>query len=118
MLWHLHLQAPRHWHHFWQRMLLAWLTSGMLQPEDEYRHSQGSNLSQNSTSREYHYPFVDHCEKDMDTLGFAPRAFRMRSGCDTTTPCALGGGILHAGQLRWLCTDGVARQMCHTPGQD
>ena len=27
------------------------------------------------------------CEK-MDTLGFEPRAFRMRSGCDTTTPCA------------------------------
>ena len=24
----------------------------------------------------------------MDTLGFEPRAFRMRSGCDTTTPCA------------------------------
>ena len=26
--------------------------------------------------------------KKMDTLGFEPRAFRMRSGCDTTTPCA------------------------------
>ena len=26
---------------------------------------------------------------EMDTLGFEPRAFRMRSGCDTTTPCAL-----------------------------
>ena len=25
----------------------------------------------------------------MDTLGFQPRAFRMRSGCDATTPCAL-----------------------------
>ena len=25
----------------------------------------------------------------MDTLGFEPRACRMRSGCDTTTPCAL-----------------------------
>ena len=24
-----------------------------------------------------------------DTLGFEPRAFRMRSGCDATTPCAL-----------------------------
>ena len=24
----------------------------------------------------------------MDTLGFKPNAFRMRSGCDTTTPCA------------------------------
>jgi hypothetical protein len=31
---------------------------------------------------------VAHGEK-MDTLGFEPRAFRMRSGCDTTTPCAL-----------------------------
>ena len=26
--------------------------------------------------------------QNMDTLGFEPRAFRMRSGCDTTTPCA------------------------------
>jgi hypothetical protein len=25
----------------------------------------------------------------VDTLGIEPRAFRMRSGCDTTTPCAL-----------------------------
>ena len=24
----------------------------------------------------------------LDTLGFEPRAFRMQSGCDTTTPCA------------------------------
>ena len=28
-------------------------------------------------------------KKAVDTLGFEPRAFRMRSGCDTTTPCAL-----------------------------
>jgi hypothetical protein len=27
----------------------------------------------------------------VDALGFEPRAFRMRSGCDTTTPCARGG---------------------------
>ena len=27
--------------------------------------------------------------KAMDALGFEPRAFRMRSGCDATTPCAL-----------------------------
>ena len=26
--------------------------------------------------------------QNMDTLGFETRAFRMRSGCDTTTPCA------------------------------
>ena len=25
---------------------------------------------------------------DMDTLGIESRAFRMRGGCDTTTPCA------------------------------
>ena len=33
---------------------------------------------------------VKHTGKDgqdqMDPLGFEPRAFRMRSGCDTTTP--------------------------------
>ena len=34
----------------------------------------------------HHYvPCMHIC---MDTLGFEPRAFRMRSGCDTTTPCA------------------------------
>jgi hypothetical protein len=27
-------------------------------------------------------------DRKMDTLGIEPRAFRMRSGCDTTTPCA------------------------------
>ena len=27
--------------------------------------------------------------KALDTLGFEPRAFHMRSGCDATTPCAL-----------------------------
>ena len=27
----------------------------------------------------------------MDTLGIEPRASRMLSGCDTTTPCALDG---------------------------
>ena len=31
----------------------------------------------------------------MDTLGIEPRASRMLSGCDTTTPCALRG-IFHA----------------------
>ena len=32
--------------------------------------------------------FVAKHNRKMDTLGFEPRAFRMRSGCDTTTPCA------------------------------
>ena len=27
--------------------------------------------------------------QNVDALGINPRAFRMRSGCDTTTPCAL-----------------------------
>ena len=36
-----------------------------------------------------HVCIVDaHHVWEMDTLGFEPRAFRMRSGCDTTTPCA------------------------------
>ena len=30
----------------------------------------------------------------MDTLGFEPRALRMRSGCDTTTPCAQWRGTV------------------------
>ena len=32
---------------------------------------------------------IDRPHHKMDTLRFEPRAFRMRSGCDTTTPCAL-----------------------------
>ena len=32
--------------------------------------------------------FAARRPRKMDTLGFEPRAFRMRSGCDTTTPCA------------------------------
>ena len=31
----------------------------------------------------------DKTEPKLDTLGIEPRAFRMRSGCDTSTPCAL-----------------------------
>ena len=30
----------------------------------------------------------DKTKPKLDTLGIEPRAFRMRSGCDTTTPCA------------------------------
>ena len=29
-----------------------------------------------------------HWDLSPDTVGFEPRAFRMRSGCDATTPCA------------------------------
>ena len=32
---------------------------------------------------------------EMDTLGIEPRAFRMRSGCDTTTPCARDSRGVH-----------------------
>merc|ERR1711978_124749 len=38
----------------------------------------------------------------MDTLGFEPRAFCMRSGCDATTPCALEGKV--DGKLGSLAT--------------
>ena len=31
----------------------------------------------------------------MDTLGIEPRASRMLSGCDTTTPCAQMSGAFH-----------------------
>ena len=33
-------------------------------------------------------PGWGRCLPLLDTLGFEPRGFRMRSGCDTTTPCA------------------------------
>jgi hypothetical protein len=43
----------------------------------------------------------------VDTLGFEPRALRMRSGCDTLTPCArLQKGIGPAGPLAQHCSDG------------
>ena len=35
-----------------------------------------------------HHPAPPTPVKHMDTLGIEPRAFRMQSGCDTTTPCA------------------------------
>ena len=41
----------------------------------------------------------------MDTLGIEPRAFRMRSGCDTTTPCA------RHSQLACAVAHGASRQL-------
>ena len=41
----------------------------------------------------------------LDTLGFEPRAFRMRSGCDTTTPCALEW---HAKTCRYRTSPGAS----------
>ena len=38
----------------------------------------------------------------MDTLGFEPRAFRVRSGCDATTPCATCRWLGGAGTIN-LC---------------
>ena len=40
-----------------------------------------------SQSMRLEVPMATYCG-DMDTLGIEPRAFRMRSGCDTITPCA------------------------------
>ena len=40
-------------------------------------------------------PSCTRCCRSLDTLGFEPRAFRMRSGCDTTTPCAPQNMPLH-----------------------
>ena len=39
----------------------------------------------------WHVPVGPDCGRRpelLDTLGIEPRAFRMRSGCDTITPCA------------------------------
>ena len=35
-----------------------------------------------------HWNAPGHVKPEMDTLGIEPRASRMLSGCDTTTPCA------------------------------
>ena len=45
-------------------------------------------------SRRSHAAPLQHTSNRVDTLGIEPRAFRMRTGCDTTTPCA----------LEWRCT--------------
>jgi hypothetical protein len=46
----------------------------------------------------------------VDTLGFEPRAFRMRSKCDTITPCAhLLKGIGPGGPLAEHRSDGGRR---------
>ena len=37
----------------------------------------------------------------MDTLGIEPRASRMLSGCDTTTPRALEGGGAQIKDIEW-----------------
>ena len=42
---------------------------------------------------------IGHAE-NMDTLGIEPRASRMLSGCDTTTPRALDGGKHRRCRLR------------------
>jgi hypothetical protein len=46
--------------------------------------------------------------QNMDTLGFEPRAFRMRSGCDTTTPCA---------QWKSALMDRIFRTLCRTASE-
>ena len=52
----------------------------------------------------------------MDTLGFEPRAFRMRSGCDTTTPCALEKQRHATHLFIFLCCNGlIASIACVCP---
>ena len=43
----------------------------------------------------------------MDTLGIEPRASRMLSGCDTTTPCALGRSLTMSMGMCILACGGV-----------
>ena len=50
----------------------------------------------------------------MDTLGFEPRAFRMRSGCDTTTPCAQHRPCVYVDRVRIKCvTDFPHHDTCY-----
>ena len=52
-------------------------------------------------------------KKEMDTLGIEPRAFRMRSGCDTATPCArcerVGNILLQISHPAYLKTSFVPK---------
>ena len=49
----------------------------------------------------------------MDTQGFEPRAFRMRSGCDTTTPCALASTAPKHVTLHIVCDCYVSTSFCY-----
>ena len=56
------------------------------------------------------------CFSNMDTLGIEPRASRMLSGGDTTTPCALlmqSGRLLTLLQLPLLIACGAARLLAN-----
>ena len=55
----------------------------------------------------------------VDTLGIEPRAFHMRSGCDTTTPCAhdvfvCGQTIITCAESTRSCHAGVSRAGART----
>ena len=61
------------------------------------------------------FPFRRHslADKQMDTLGIEPRASRMLSGCDTTTPCAPLLLEVVAAQGRMSSREGTkSRQRC------
>ena len=60
------------------------VTVSALDPESSDRGSNPREASSMQTARAVPEPR----ERCMDTLGIEPRAFRMQSGCDTTTPCA------------------------------
>ena len=53
----------------------------------------------------------------LDTLGIEPRAFRMRSGCDTTTPCALCSTCKQAEHVLWKLDDPRTRAICMLIGR-
>ena len=66
------------------------------------RHAH--QLSSNIALKDMRTPGVDPgSQACLDTLGIEPKAFRMQSGCDTTTPCALC--ILTVWNLRLVLFD-------------
>ena len=48
----------------------------------------------------------------MDTLGFEPKAFRIRSGCATTPPCALATTAPVSITLHMVCKNDLSRRLC------
>ena len=56
------------------------------QDRQQLETSPHTNVGSGCHARALHRQLQDMGK--VDTLGFEPRAFRMRSGCDTTTPCA------------------------------
>ena len=84
--------------------------------QETRKHAQyisGGSATQGDPPLRLAPPKPDTMNK-VDTLGIEPRAFRMRSGCDTAMPCALGYSLRSDIVWRAILTDGCAHTSTHS----